>query len=181
MAKYTNAAGDSKQTESELTRKFCKVCEKAGIFTQANIGGAVGARDGRRTSAIARTGMPDRLFHTRHWTGWVEFKREDTPLKDIQQAMINKLNAIRPGSAWVVRYYWTRPNDSVRYVNILHENNYEYRWYAGLQGISAVDGEFTNVRLVPLDKSDVIINHIGNWCTVLSWDSLRRIQNNERR
>ena len=48
-------------------------------------------------------GMPDRIVWSAIWQGWVEFKNISTPLGVAQKRSMCRLNAIKPGSAFIWR------------------------------------------------------------------------------
>lgn len=48
-------------------------------------------------------GFPDRIVWSPRWQGWLEMKGPRTRLALNQKLKIRALNAVKPGSAWVVR------------------------------------------------------------------------------
>jgi hypothetical protein len=81
------------KTESENTRKLCEEVEAMGGMYLPIHAGKYGA-----------TGWPDRHITTKIWTGFIEFKNDDTKTKTPQRLINRRLNAIKPCSAYVVRH-----------------------------------------------------------------------------
>lgn len=78
--------------ESQWTRKICKELEACGVRCFPNVAGARTPR-----------GRPDRHIVTAFGTFELEFKASNGKLTAIQRHVMQLMNAVRPGAAFVVR------------------------------------------------------------------------------
>ena len=80
-------------TESEWTRRVCKEMEQSGAVVRSIVA--------RKRQA---PGWPDRWIGHPWWHGHLEFKGAETRLTKLQEIVIRRIVARRPGTAYVVRF-----------------------------------------------------------------------------
>jgi len=91
----------AKNRETIFTNDVCKELKAMGaIVIQYSI--APHVVNGRVVSSN-KSGVPDRWVSHRLFTGWLEFKIEQGRLSPLQTNMIQQMNTLVPGSAFVIR------------------------------------------------------------------------------
>lgn len=81
-------------TETEWTKKICDGLKGKVIITSLV------------ASKMSKHGIADRHFISRDWSGFVEFKGEDTPITKSQVLFHSTRNNLVSGSCWI----WRQPD-----------------------------------------------------------------------